>query len=140
MRNCFAQYSGTSSVFTICNYVLWLSYRVGCSLRRLEPEGQFSFTNPRLTRTKFSHYISLASPNHNQKRQIHVVLTPAQRRLVLCWMVQESVRHEPKQIAAKAVCSITTGARAEVKTGTAVYGAHVGGCAHVWPARARTVA
>ena len=37
-------------------------------------------------------------------------------------------------------CSITAGARAEVKTGTAVYGAHVGGCAHVWPARARTVA
>ena len=38
------------------------------------------------------------------------------------------------------VCSIKTGARAEVKTGTAVYGAYVGGCAHVWPARARTVA
>ena len=37
-------------------------------------------------------------------------------------------------------CSITAGARAEGKTGTAVYGAHVGGCAHVWPARARTVA
>ena len=37
-------------------------------------------------------------------------------------------------------CSITTGARAEVKTGTAVYSAHVGECAHLWPARARTVA
>ena len=37
-------------------------------------------------------------------------------------------------------CSITAAARAEVKTGTAVYGAHVGGCAHVWTARARTVA
>ena len=36
-------------------------------------------------------------------------------------------------------CSITTGARPEVKTGTAVSGAHVGACAHVWPARARTV-
>ena len=39
-----------------------------------------------------------------------------------------------------AACSITTGARAEVKTRTAVYGAHVGGCVYVWPARARTVA
>ena len=28
-------------------------------------------------------------------------------------------------------CSITTGARAEVRNRTAVYGAHVGGCAHV---------
>ena len=29
------------------------------------------------------------------------------------------------------LCSITTGARAEVKSRTAVYGTHVGRCAHV---------
>ena len=36
-------------------------------------------------------------------------------------------------------CSITTGERSEVINRTDVYGAHVGGCAHVWGARACNV-
>ena len=47
---------------------------------------------------------------------------------------------QPPRFNRQYKCSITAGARTEVKTGTALYGAHVGGCAHVWPARARTVA
>ena len=56
------------------------------------------------------------------------------------FFLDDGSEHNHTEEQMRALCSITTGARAEVMTGTAVYGAHVGGCAHVWPARARTVA
>ena len=59
----------------------------------------------------------------------------SERTISRCWIKLDII-----PVGVTAYCSTTIGARAEVKTGTAVYGAHVGGCAHVWPARARTVA
>lgn len=44
-----------------------------------------------------SHSITLTSPNPDGKRQIHVVSTLAQRRNVLCWMVEDFERNGPKK-------------------------------------------